>query len=175
MVVLDAEVSNSTYTEIFQAKYPDRFFEMYIAEQNMVGTALGLSLRGKDPLSLHLCRLPVARLRSDPDEPVFPGQRQVLRVPCRRLHRRGRLVPDGARGHCPVQDALRQRRPLPFRRGLDGKAGRTDGASTGASPISGRPGWKPRSCTATTKRSGSEAARSCGRTRTIAQRSLRRA
>ncbi|MCH8741318.1 transketolase [Patescibacteria group bacterium] len=49
MVVLDAEVSNSTFTEIFQKAYPSRFFEMYIAEQNMVGTALGLSLRGKIP------------------------------------------------------------------------------------------------------------------------------
>ncbi len=49
MVVLDAEVSNSTYAEIFKAKYPDRFFEMYIAEQNMVGSALGLSRRGNIP------------------------------------------------------------------------------------------------------------------------------
>ena len=49
MVVLDAEVSNSTFSEIFKAKYPDRFFEMYIAEQNMVGAALGLSIRGKMP------------------------------------------------------------------------------------------------------------------------------
>ncbi len=49
MVVLDAEVSNSTYSEIFKAKYPGRFFEMYIAEQNMVGAALGLSLRGNVP------------------------------------------------------------------------------------------------------------------------------
>jgi transketolase len=49
MVVLDAEVSNSTYSEIFKEKYPERFFEMYIAEQNMVGTALGLSRRGKLP------------------------------------------------------------------------------------------------------------------------------
>jgi transketolase len=49
MVVLDGEVSNSTYAEIFKAKYPERFFEMYVAEQNMVGTALGLSLRGKNP------------------------------------------------------------------------------------------------------------------------------
>ncbi len=49
MVVLDAEVSNSTYAEIFKARYPDRFFEMFIAEQNMVGAALGLSLRGKTP------------------------------------------------------------------------------------------------------------------------------
>ena len=49
MVVLDAEVSNSTYSEILQDAYPGRFFEMYIAEQNMVGTALGLQCRGKIP------------------------------------------------------------------------------------------------------------------------------
>ncbi|MFA5072735.1 MAG: transketolase [Nitrospirota bacterium] len=49
LVVLDAEVSNSTFSEIFQKKYPERFFEMFIAEQNMVGTGLGLSLRGNIP------------------------------------------------------------------------------------------------------------------------------
>jgi transketolase len=49
IVVLDAEVSNSTYAELFKTKYPERFFEMFIAEQNMVGTALGLSIRGKIP------------------------------------------------------------------------------------------------------------------------------
>lgn len=49
IVVLDAEVSNSTYAEIFKKEYPERFFEMYIAEQNMVGAALGLSKRGKIP------------------------------------------------------------------------------------------------------------------------------
>ncbi|PIU29242.1 MAG: transketolase [Candidatus Hydromicrobium americanum] len=49
IVVLDAEVGNSTYSEIFKKRFPQRFFEMYIAEQNMTGTALGLSLRGKIP------------------------------------------------------------------------------------------------------------------------------
>ncbi|MDA8432835.1 MAG: transketolase, partial [Nitrospiraceae bacterium] len=49
MVVLDAEVSNSTYSDVFKEKYPERFFEMYIAEQNMAGAALGLSCRGKLP------------------------------------------------------------------------------------------------------------------------------
>ena len=49
MVVLDAEVSNSTFSEIFKAAHPGQFFEMYIAEQNMVGNALGLSIRGKIP------------------------------------------------------------------------------------------------------------------------------
>lgn len=49
MVVLDAEVGNSTFAEIFKQKFPKHFFEMYIAEQNMVGVAIGLSRRGKIP------------------------------------------------------------------------------------------------------------------------------
>jgi transketolase len=49
MVVLDGEVSNSTYAELFKDAYPERFFEMYIAEQNMAGAAIGLSRRGKIP------------------------------------------------------------------------------------------------------------------------------
>ena len=47
LVSLDGEVSNSTRAETFKDAYPERFFEMYIAEQNMVGAALGLSGRGK--------------------------------------------------------------------------------------------------------------------------------
>ena len=49
MTVLDAEVSNSTFSELFKDVHKDRFFEMFIAEQNMVGAALGLSVRGKMP------------------------------------------------------------------------------------------------------------------------------
>ena len=47
LVSLDCEVSNSTYAEYFRDKHPDSFFEMFIAEQNMVGAALGLACRGK--------------------------------------------------------------------------------------------------------------------------------
>ncbi len=49
MVVLDAEVGNSTYAEVFKNAYPQNFFETYIAEQNMVGLAVGFSRRGKIP------------------------------------------------------------------------------------------------------------------------------
>jgi transketolase len=49
LVSLDGEVSNSTKAEIFKKRYPQRFFEMYIAEQNMIGAALALSSRGKIP------------------------------------------------------------------------------------------------------------------------------
>ena len=49
IVALDGEVSNSTYSEIFEDAHGDRFFEMFIAEQNMVGCAAGLAARGKVP------------------------------------------------------------------------------------------------------------------------------
>lgn len=49
IVSLDAEVSNSTGAEIFKNAYPERFFEMFIAEQNMVGAAVGFARRGKIP------------------------------------------------------------------------------------------------------------------------------
>jgi transketolase len=49
MVSLDAEVSNSTMAGLFKEAYPERFFEMYIAEQNMAGAALGFARRGKIP------------------------------------------------------------------------------------------------------------------------------
>jgi transketolase len=49
IVSLDGEVSNSTMAEIFAKVCPDRFFEMFIAEQNMAGAGLGLAVRGKIP------------------------------------------------------------------------------------------------------------------------------
>jgi transketolase len=49
IVSLDGEVSNSTMAEIFAKVCPNRFFEMFIAEQNMAGVGLGLARRGKIP------------------------------------------------------------------------------------------------------------------------------
>ena len=45
-VALDGEVSNSTFAEIFKEAHPDRFFEMYIAEQQLIAAAVGLHARG---------------------------------------------------------------------------------------------------------------------------------
>ncbi|MBP6492331.1 MAG: transketolase family protein, partial [Clostridia bacterium] len=47
IVVLDADLSKSTMTTHFAGKYPERFFNMGIAEQNMYGVASGLALSGK--------------------------------------------------------------------------------------------------------------------------------
>ncbi len=46
VVAVDGEVSNSTFAEIFKKAHPERFFEMYIAEQQMVAAAVGLQARG---------------------------------------------------------------------------------------------------------------------------------
>ena len=51
VVALDGEVSNSTHTEDFEKVAPERFFEMYIGEQGMVGAAVGLQALGKVPFA----------------------------------------------------------------------------------------------------------------------------
>ncbi len=51
IVVLDADVACSTQTKFFAEKYPNRFFDTGIAEQNMIATAAGLALSGKVPFA----------------------------------------------------------------------------------------------------------------------------
>ncbi|MBS3994779.1 MAG: transketolase family protein, partial [Alkaliphilus sp.] len=51
VVVLDADLSKSTKTAVFQKDFPDRFFNMGIAEQNMMGTAAGFATSGKIPFA----------------------------------------------------------------------------------------------------------------------------
>lgn len=49
VVVLDADLSSATKTNLFSKKYPERFFDIGIAEGNMIGTAAGLATCGKIP------------------------------------------------------------------------------------------------------------------------------
>ncbi|WP_328890723.1 transketolase [Streptomyces sp. NBC_00316] len=49
VVVLDAEVGNSTHTEDFGKAYPERYFQTYIAEQQMIASAVGMAMRGYRP------------------------------------------------------------------------------------------------------------------------------
>ncbi|HSR69660.1 MAG TPA: transketolase [Acidobacteriota bacterium] len=51
VVALDGDTKNSTYSQDFLKAYPERFFECYIAEQNMVGAATGFAALGKIPFS----------------------------------------------------------------------------------------------------------------------------
>lgn len=52
LIVLDGEVKNSTYVELFEKKFMKRFIQSYIAEQNMVSMASGLAARGILPVSV---------------------------------------------------------------------------------------------------------------------------
>ena len=49
IVALDGEVSNSTHSEDFREAHPDRYFEMFIAEQQLVAAAIGMQVRGWTP------------------------------------------------------------------------------------------------------------------------------
>ncbi len=49
IVALDADVKNSTFSEKFEQAYPDRFYQFFIAEQGMIGAAMGLASRGAIP------------------------------------------------------------------------------------------------------------------------------
>jgi transketolase len=51
VVALDGEVSNSTFTDRFAREHPERFFQMYVAEQQMVSAAVGLSAFGRKPFA----------------------------------------------------------------------------------------------------------------------------
>jgi transketolase len=51
VIALDGEVGNSTHTEDFAKVHPDRYFEMFIAEQQLVAAAVGLSVRGYVPFA----------------------------------------------------------------------------------------------------------------------------
>ena len=49
VVALDADVKNSTFSEKFEVAMPDRFYQNFIAEQAMIGSAMGLAARGAIP------------------------------------------------------------------------------------------------------------------------------
>ncbi len=49
VVVLDAEVKNSTFAELFETAFSERFYQCFIAEQNMVSMGVGMAARGKVP------------------------------------------------------------------------------------------------------------------------------
>ena len=51
VIALDGEVGNSTYSELFAASQPERFFQVYIAEQQLVSIAIGLQVRGWKPFA----------------------------------------------------------------------------------------------------------------------------
>ena len=103
-----ATSANSTYTEIFGKKFPDRFIECYIAERNMSAVSLGLRPWERRRF-LRLSALLQPRARSDPHGGDLACEYQDDRHARRRQHRRGRSIADGARG--PGLGARGRRQP----------------------------------------------------------------
>jgi len=73
IVVLDADVPHSTRTYMFKEEFPERFYDVGVAEQNMMGVAAGLALTGKIPFVNTFSVFAVAR--------VFDQIRQSIAYP----------------------------------------------------------------------------------------------
>jgi transketolase len=64
IVVFDADLSKSTQSQLFAAKYPERFYEMGIQEHNMIGAAAGMALSGKKPFICSFSTFVVGRFEA---------------------------------------------------------------------------------------------------------------
>ena len=129
VVALDGEVSNSTYAAEFAHAYPDRYFEMFIAEQQLVAAATGLAVRGYKPFASTFAAFltrayDFIRMGAISGVDIrLVGSHSGVEIGGRRS------LPDGA-GR-PRHDACRTRldRALPGRRDQHGRPGRADGHS----------------------------------------------
>ena len=98
VVVLDGEVSDSTRTQYFAEAHPGRFFEFYVAEQQMTAAAIGMQARGWTP---YLATFGAFLTRAHDFLRMASVSRAGVRVAGSArggLDRRGRTVPDGAGG-----------------------------------------------------------------------------
>ena len=160
VVALDGEVGNSTYTEDAAAVAPDRFVQMYIAEQCMVGVQTGLQAMGKKAFA---ATFGAFLARAADQIRMGAISRADLRL-CG-SHAGVSIGEDG-----PSQMALedlalfralaRLDRAVPGRRPERRRARRARWRRSRASPTSARRGRRPRCCTAPRRRS-----RSAGRRR----------
>ncbi len=131
VVALDGEVGNSTYTETFANKFPERFFQMYIAEQQMIGRRGGHAGPWLEAVQRHVCRVPEPRLRLHPHGRGQPGESVHMRLARRRIDRRGRSVADGPRGHRRDARGVRVDGPISVRRKPDRSIDGADGQQHG--------------------------------------------
>ena len=131
VVALDGEVSNSTHSELFREAHEDRYFEMFIAEQQMVAAAVGMQVRGWVPFASTFAAFLSRAYDFVRMAAISRADIRLSRLARRRLDRRGRPVADGARGHRVVPRDPRLDGAAPVRRQPDGEARRRDGRPRG--------------------------------------------
>lgn len=103
LVVLDADLSNATMSKFFAAEYPDRFFNMGIAECNMVGVAAGMAAAGLKPFTNTFAMFAAGRAYEQVRNSVaYPG----LNVVCVGTHGGVSVGEDGATHQCIEDLAL---------------------------------------------------------------------
>jgi transketolase len=131
VVALDGEVSNSTYANEFAIHFPDRFFEMFIAEQQMVAAATGIAVRGYTAFASTFAAFFTRAYDFIRMGAISAGQPALGGVARRRGDRRRRPLPDGV-GR-PGDDARRARldRALSQRRDKHRRVGQRDGRHCG--------------------------------------------
>lgn len=78
VVALDADLSKSTKSELFGKAFPDRFFQLGIAEQNMIGVAAGLALSGKIPFACSFACFLAGRFETIKISVAYSGARVRL-------------------------------------------------------------------------------------------------
>ncbi len=127
VVTLDGEVGDSTKAQLFAEEHPERYFECYIAEQQLIAAAVGYGRTRLEAVRRHLRGLPDPRPRLPADGRGLPVRPQRRRVARRCLHRPGRAVPDGPGRPRHAALAPRQHRALPLRRQPDRPARHSHG------------------------------------------------
>ena len=111
LVVLDADLSNATMSKFFAAEYPERFFNMGIAECNMVGVAAGMAAAGLKPFTNTFAMFAAGRAYEQVRNSVaYPG----LNVVCVGTHGGVSVGEDGATHQCIEDLALMRAIPGMF-------------------------------------------------------------
>ncbi len=159
VVALDGEVSNSTHSEDFREAHPDRYFEMFIAEQQLVaGRGRHAGPHRWKPFASTFSAFFSRAYDFIRMAAISRARHPAGRLARRRVDRRGRAVADGARGHrLHARDPLLDR-AAPVRRQPGGEADRGDG----------RPRRASRSCARCARKTPVRTPRRRGRSRSAA-------
>ena len=147
VVAMDGEVSNSTFADEFAKAYPERYFEMFIAEQQLVAAAVGFGVRGYRPFASTFAAFFTRAYDFIRMAAISRANICLVGLARRRGDRRRRPVADGAGGPGHAARGPRLHRAVPQRRDQRRRPGRRPWPTWRASRTCGPPGVRTRCCT----------------------------